>query len=147
MNAGSCPNCNPAESCFFWACRPSAALLICQPACPHGPGNASSIPAGWPSLPEETQPLAELLMPWNAAQLSSSWRARVALDKRLPCIINHLTSFPAQRQDWCSAGSATGMLPAGQGQRSLSHSDLARDPRMQILELAQGRTVDPTVRF
>jgi len=31
------------------------------------PDNASGVPAGQPSLPEETQPLAELLMPWNAA--------------------------------------------------------------------------------
>lgn len=32
-----------------------------------GPDRASLVPAGQPSLSEETQPLAELLMSWNAA--------------------------------------------------------------------------------
>lgn len=32
-----------------------------------GPDKASLVPAVQPRLPEETQPLAELLMSWNAA--------------------------------------------------------------------------------
>lgn len=64
----------------------------------------------------------------------------MALDKRLLCIINHVTSFPAEPRDGCSAGSAAGTLPAGQEHWSLSA--LACDPRMQILELVQGRAGD-----
>lgn len=87
-----------------------------------GPDKASLVPAGQPSLPEETQPLAELLMSWNAAQLCSSWRVRVALTKGCPALLST-----------CS-GSAARMFPAGEQPQ---HCHLAHDPRMQIWELVQ----------
>lgn len=62
MNVDSCPDCSQHSLISLGAVTQVLLALM-------GLDNASSIPAGQPSLPEETQPLAELLMPWNAALL------------------------------------------------------------------------------